>query len=137
MWSSGWFYHPGSKGNIAVCSPALEALMQEYIPGATVHGQKRPGRSGMLLDFPCKGNMLHRCRFPGLESIPSEQTIGQCCSIYVHLQLSASFENHAAEESCQETSSAARECATADTCSSSVLWTRGMIYEPRRYKGRS
>ena len=96
--------------------------MQEYSPGATVHGQKRPGKSEMSLDFPMWGTWLHGSRFLGLESILSEQTIGQCCSIYVHLQLSASFENHATEESCQETSSEVVECATADTCSSSVLW---------------
>lgn len=57
VWSSGWFPHFGSKGNIAVCPPALEELMQKHFPGATVHAQKRARISDMSLGFPCKGRV--------------------------------------------------------------------------------
>lgn len=84
---------------------------------------KEPGCLTCLWVFPARGMWLHEGRFMGLEGIPSEQTLRQCCRIYVHLWLLVSFENHAAEESRQETSEELRECGTADTCSSSVLWT--------------
>lgn len=93
--------------------------MQEYFPGATVHGQKRPGGLRCLGIFLQGEHASTAADSQGL----NEQTVGQCYSIYVHLQLLASSENHAAGESSQETCLEVRECATANTCSSSVLWT--------------
>lgn len=99
--------------------------------------RKDLGSLRCLWIFPARGSWLHGSRCLGLKSIPSEQTIAQCCSICMYLQLLASFENHAAEESCQGTSLEVREYAIADTGSRSVLWTQVMSSEPRRYKGRS
>lgn len=95
--------------------------MEKHILGATVHRQKRPRMSDMSLGFPCKGNMGPWGKVHGSQKHPQQANIRQSCSIYVHLWVLFSFENHAAEESCQETSEEIRECGTADTCSSSVL----------------
>lgn len=136
VWSSGWFYHPRSNGNIAVCPPASKELIQNFILGTTVDIRKDSRGLRCLCILPARETWLQGCTFLGLKNILSEQIIGQFHSISVQLQLSIRFETLAAEELCRGTSLEVRERATTDTCSSSVLWTHRISYEPRRNKGR-
>lgn len=62
--------------------------MQEYIPGAIVHGQKRPGRSEMSLDFPCKWNMAPWVQVPRAQKHPERANHR---TVLQHLRASSSW----------------------------------------------
>lgn len=78
--------------------------------------RKDPGCVTCLWVLPARRTWLLGGKF----MVSKASQASKCCSIYVYLWVLVGFENHAAEESCQETSEEVRECGTADTCSSSV-----------------